>query len=53
MIITLYSMCGQVSDLWQQLKLAPEVESDLQDTVDWGWKWLADFNAEKSSTGFV
>ena len=38
--ITLYSKCDQASDLWQQLELAPELESDLWDTVDWGRKWL-------------
>ena len=32
--------------MWQQLKLTSEFESDLQDTVDWGRKWLVDFNAE-------
>ena len=32
---TLYSKCDQASDLWQQLELGSEVESDLQDTVDW------------------
>ena len=42
---TLYSKCNQASDLWQQLELASELESDLQDTVDWGKKWLVDFNA--------
>ena len=26
---TLYSKCNQASDLWQQLKLASELESDL------------------------
>ena len=26
---TLYSKCGQASDLWQQLELASELESDL------------------------
>ena len=26
---TLYSKCGQTSDLWQQLELASELESDL------------------------
>ena len=26
---TLYSKCDQASDLWQQLELASEVESDL------------------------
>ena len=35
---TLYSNCGQVSDLWQQLQLASELESDLPDSVDWGKK---------------
>ena len=29
---TLYSKCDQASDLWQQLELAYELESDLQDT---------------------
>ena len=46
--ITLYSKCGQASDLWQQLKLAFELESDLQDTVDQGRKWLFYFNAGKT-----
>ena len=32
---TLYSNCDQASDLWQQLELASELESDLRDTVDW------------------
>ena len=32
---TLYSRCDQASDLWQQLELASELESDLQGTVDW------------------
>ena len=45
---TLYSKCNQASYLWQQLELAFEVESDLQDTVDWGRKWLVDFNAGKT-----
>ena len=44
---TLCSKCDQASDLWQQLELASELESDLQDTVDWGKKWLVDFNAGK------
>ena len=29
---TLYSKCDQASDLWQQLELASELESDLWDT---------------------
>ena len=45
---TLYSKCGQASDLWQQLELASELESDLQDIVDWGRKWLVEFNAGKT-----
>ena len=45
---TLYSKCNQASDLRQQLELASEVESDLRDTVDWGRKWLVDFNAGKT-----
>ena len=34
----IYSKCDQASDL----------ESDLQDTVDCGKKWLVDFNAAKT-----
>ena len=45
---TLYSKCDRASDLWQQLELASELESDLQDMVDWGKKWLVDFNAGKT-----
>ena len=45
---TLYSKCNQASDLWQQLELDSELESDLQDTVDWGRTWLSDFNAGKT-----
>ena len=45
---SLYSKCAQASDLWQQLGLASELESDLQDTVDWGRTWLVDFNARKT-----
>ena len=45
---TLYSRCDRPSDLWQQLELASELESDLRDTVDWGKKWLVDFNAGKT-----
>ena len=45
---TFYSKCDQASDLWQQLELASELESDLQDTVDCGKKWLVNFNAGKT-----
>ena len=43
---TLYSNYDKASDLWQQLELASELESDLQDTVDWGRKWHVNFNAQ-------
>ena len=44
----LYSNCDQASHLWQQLELASELKSDLRDTVDWGKRWLVDFNAGKT-----
>ena len=44
----LCSKFEQACDVWQQLELASELESDLQDTVDWGRKWLVDFNAGKA-----
>ena len=43
---TIYS--SVVRHLWQLLELASQLESDLQDTVDWGGKWLGDFNARKT-----
>ena len=42
---TLYSKCDQASYLWQQLELASELESNLRENVEWGRKWLANFNA--------
>ena len=33
---TLYSKCDEVSGMWQQLRLAFELESDLRDTVGQG-----------------
>ena len=45
---TLYSKCDRACDLWQQLELASELESDLRDTVDSGKKWLVDFNTGKT-----
>ena len=45
---TLYSKCDEASDLWRQLELASELEYNLEDTVDWGRKWLVDFNARKT-----
>ena len=43
LMILLYSKCDQTSDLWQQLELASELESDLRDTEDSYRKWLVDF----------
>ena len=48
MLMMLCSKCDQASDLWQQRKLAAEREYDLQDTVEWGGRWLVDFNAGKT-----
>ena len=45
---SLYSGCDQASDMWQQLVLASELESDLWSTVDWGGNWFVDFNARKT-----
>ena len=45
---TLYSKYDQASDLWQQVELASELESDLQGIVKWGRKWFVDFNAGKT-----
>ena len=32
---TLYSKCDRASDLWQQLELASQLESDQRNAVDW------------------
>ena len=45
---TLYSKCDRAYDLWQQLELASQLESDVRDIVDFGKKWLVDFNATKT-----
>ena len=55
---TLYSKCDQVSDLWQWLKLASELKSNLRNTVDlliidWLDKMTCWFQCLKKSTGFV
>ena len=43
-----YSKCDQKSNLWQQVQVACERESDLKDTIDWGRKWLGDFSDWKT-----
>ena len=50
---TLFSKRDQASNLWEQLKSATELESDLSDTVDWATKWLVDFNAVKPQLVFL
>ena len=45
---TLYSKFDQASDLWQQLQLASELESDLWIMVEWDKKWLVGFSAGKT-----
>ena len=35
---TIFWKCDQASELWQQLKLVSELESNLQDTADQGNK---------------
>ena len=44
---TLYCKSDQTSNLWQQLELASEPESELRDTVDWWRKKLVNFNTGK------
>ena len=34
--------------MWQQQHLASELESDLQNTVEWGSKCVIYFNTKKS-----
>ena len=43
---TLYSKYDEASHLMQQPELASELESDHQDTVERGRKWLVYFNAK-------
>ena len=49
---TLYCKCDQASDLWQ-LEMAAEFESDIRNIMDWGSKWLHDFNAGKTHLNFL
>ena len=37
----------QVYDIWQQLQLTSELDSDLRDIVDWSREWIVDFNDRK------
>ena len=47
-VCNIYSTCNQAFDLWQQLELSSELESDIRDTVDWARKWLVVFSATKT-----
>ena len=47
MILLSTLKCNQTSGLLEQLEWASKLESDLQDTVDWGRKWFVDFNTGK------
>ena len=40
----------KVSGIWSAITTGDDaaLESDLQDTVDWGREWLVDFNAGKN-----
>ena len=48
MLLSALNVIRQAFDLWQQLELASKLESDLQDIVDWGRKWLVNFNQGKT-----
>ena len=45
MLLSNLNVSDQASDLWQQLELASDLESYLQDTVDWNRNQLVDFSA--------
>ena len=47
-MLSMLMILHQAFDLWQQLELASELESDLRDTVDGGRKWSVNFNAGKT-----
>ena len=54
LMILLHTLkCDLASGLWQQLELVLEVESDPQDIVNWGRKWLVKFNAGKKFSFLV
>ena len=50
--VTHYAKFDHASGLWQQQELASELESDLQDTVNWDRKLLVDFNTAKTQLFF-
>ena len=48
MLMILLSIPSVIFQVWFQLELASELESDLWDTVDWSKKMLVDFSAWKT-----
>ena len=48
MLIILLSILSVIRHLICGNNLTSELESDLRDAVDWGKKWLVDFNAGKT-----
>ena len=47
LLMILLSTLNVIWHLWQQLEF-DQLKTDLQDTVDWGKKWLVGFNAGKT-----
>ena len=45
-LLSILSVIGHL--ICGKLEFASELESGLRDTVDWGKKWLIDFNARKT-----
>ena len=48
LMILLSTVSHHTFYLWQQIKLASELESDLRDNKDWGRKWFVDSTAGKT-----
>ena len=48
MILPCTLRCDQASDSRQQLELPSKLQSAQHHIVDWGRKWLVDFNAGKT-----
>ena len=49
---TLYSGCEKASDMWRQVEMSLDLESDHRDSVEWGSRWLVSFNAGKTQLFF-
>ena len=42
-----YTGCDKASDMWKQVEMSSDLESDLRDTVEWGNRWLVSLMLEK------